>query len=168
MEFHMLFRRLIIVSTFVCSACGSDPFSNVGGTVDGHTVSSQSFYWGGPFLVMTDVAQTCKDMYWVQQGSWYIDGDEAPTDTDLVALQFSFNESDLTAGTYSVEGQAPVYAHVIVTNNSTMTVYRADSGTLTIDEITDNDRVLGSVNLMFDEEAVTGDFDVEWCNNIKG
>ena len=104
-------------------------------------------------------------MYWVKR-TW-IDGDQAPVSSDMVALQFTYNEGDVVAGTYSVEGAAPVTADLLVVEAGALQVFDASTGSILVDEVENGGIASGTFDLGFDEGSISGSFEVEYCNNLK-
>jgi hypothetical protein len=159
------FLPLLFLPTTFLAGCGIETYAELTGSVEGHSFTPVAAYWGGPFLVLTNEELACMDMSWVNRT--YVSGDEAPINKDLEAMQFTFNESDAVAGTYSVEGYAPVYGHFISINDGALDIWRAKTGSLVVDEITKQDVLIGTFNVGFDDGAMTGEFALEWCNNLK-
>ena len=149
------------------SACGAETFADITGEVEGVKVNATTFYWGGPYLVFTDTESDCKDMSWVQRGPTYENGGTAPTDSDMVALLFTFEATDVVETNASLEGDAPVDARVLTVEGDALTVYKAREGTLIVDSLEDEGVATGSFALGFEDGSLNGEFEIEWCNNLK-
>lgn len=147
------------------TACGSSTYADVAGTFDGAAFTPQAYYWGGPFVVFTSEVQDCIDMSWVRKG--FVDGDTVELSRDLRALQFTYNEGDVVEGTYSVEGNAPVAARFLSITAGAVDASVGRTGSLLVSDITGQDHLVGSFQIGFDEGNLTGDFEVENCNNLK-
>ena len=159
--------HLISLAAFLISGCSGAPYAEVNGSVDGYSLGPQTTYWGGPFLIMVNEPLECMDMSWVKRGTNFRDGDEAPLDDDIVALLFTYESDEVVVQNTSMEGDAPVDARVLVTRSGALAVYKADAGVLDVTEFNNNDDVLGSFDIGFDEDNINGDFQLEWCNNLK-
>ena len=150
------------------AACGSGTFTEITGTVAGVKLNPTTYYWGGPFLVFTNLEQDCKDMAWVERGPFFENGGEAPVSDDMVALLFTFEDTDVTGGTnVSLKGESAVDARLLVVESDALTVYKAKEGEFIVDEAEEGDHALGSFALSFDDGTLTGDYEVEWCTNLK-
>ena len=138
----------------------------VDGAVDGFNINEAgSIFFGGPFIVVTDVALDCRDMAWVQRT---YDVAAAPTDFDFVGLQFTYDEDDVSTGNYSVAGEAAVYAKALVVSGGVYTEYRSNGGELVVSELAPSSLVTGSFNVTFDEGSFgTELFEAEWCLNME-
>ena len=147
--------------------CTDAPYAEVSGSVGGYALSPMTTYWGGPFLIMANEPLDCMDMAWVKRGTNFRDGDESPLDEDIVALLFTYESDEVVVQNTSMEGDAPVDARVLVTRSGALAVYKADAGELDVSEITKNDDVIGSFDLGFDDDSLSGEFLLEWCNNLK-
>lgn len=151
------------------TGCGAKSFATINGSVDGVKLKAANFYWGGPFVVFTNLEGECSDVSWVDLGPRFSTGAEPPVADDLVALLFTYNDSDVVAGDNSVAGNAPVDARLIVIDDGAMTVTLADEGTIDVTDIDkDEGNAVGTFGLTFENGSLDGEFDVEWCNNLKG
>jgi hypothetical protein len=159
------FLPILCLPALFLAACGIDPYADLSGTVEGHSFTPVTAYWGGPFLVVTNESLECMDMSWVSRS--YVSGNEAPINRDMEAIQFTFNDSDAVPGTYSVEGDAPVHGHFISISDGALDTWRAKTGALIIDEINKQDVLIGTFDVAFDDGALSGEFAIEWCNNLK-
>ena len=147
--------------------CSGSPYAEVSGQVGDFKLSPLTTYWGGPFMILVDEPLDCMDMAWVKRGTNFRDGDEAPLDDDIVALLFTYEADEVVAQNTSLEGDAPVDARLLVTRDGGLAVYKATSGELDVSEITKKDDVVGSFDIGFDDGNLSGDFQLEWCNNLK-
>jgi len=146
--------------------CGGQYTYEIDGSVGAESLPAQTAFWGGPFIVFVDEILTCEDMAWVQKTN--LNGDEAPTDEDLIALQITYNDSDVVTGTYDVSGEAPVKAEFLQIAGWAFTVERADIGTLIVDEMEEEGTLYGSFNFGFDEDGqLSSAFTIPWCVNLK-
>lgn len=159
-------RPFVLLLAAFAMACGTDPYADISGSVAGSKFSPQAFFWGGPFIVFTDKAYECMDMYWVKRGPNYETGGEVPVEEDLTALLFTYEDPEVVTGDLSLEGDAPVDARMLVVKNGALTVYRGETGNLDVTEIGEEEDAVGSFNVGFDEGELTGDFQVEWCTNV--
>lgn len=153
------------LGTALLGGCGPKIVADISGLVDGSSFVVASAYWGGPFLVFFDLQVECMDAWWVSRN--YADGDEPPVDYPLLMVQFTFNESDVTAGNYNVAGQAPVDAVALRLADSTTQVWDARDGSLVIDSVGDQEPASGNFHIYFDNGEVEGNFEVDYCNNLK-
>lgn len=168
--------HVILVAIAACGAvpalgsgCGSEPFADISGSVDGVSLKAANFYWGGPFMVFTNLEGECADVSWVDLGPRFSTGGEPPVADDLVALLFTYNDSDVVEGDNSVAGNAPVDARLIVIEDAAMTVTLAEEGSIDITALDKEEgNAAGTFGLTFENGSLDGDFDVEWCNNLKG
>jgi hypothetical protein len=144
---------------------GCNPVDTVvEGEVAGRGLSVQSAWWGGPFVVLLDQPTECTDMHWVDR--YYFEG-EAQVEDDLVDLQLTWVDDEVSAGLYDVSGQAAVSAYFLVHDGGAFTPYKASSGQVTVDEVEAQGDAVGSFDLQFDAGTITGSFQVEWCTNLQ-
>jgi hypothetical protein len=148
-------------------ACGPDPYADISGSVGGEELKAQSFFWGEPYIVLSSEPFECMDMAWVKRGANFETGGAPPTDSDMTALLFTYEDTDVVAGSFSVEGDAPIDARLLVVSNGALTVYKARTGALDVDSVEAEEHAVGSFELGFDEGSLSGEFEVEWCNNLK-
>jgi hypothetical protein len=154
-----------IIPLLLSIGCGDDTIFDITGKVDGTAFTADSAYWGGPFVAFVNQPDDCMDYAWVQKS--IDENDDPPTDRDLKALLFTYEESDVAEGNNSVEGNAPVDARLIIVQDGALTVHRAQTGFLDLAEITKKDRAIGNFTLGFESGDLTGDFEIDWCNNLK-
>lgn len=161
--------RLQKLSLFalMVSGCSGTPYAEITGEVAGHELGALTTFWGGPFMLIADQPLDCMDMSWVKRGTNFRDGDEAPLDEDVVALLFTYESDEVAVQNTSLEGDAPIDARLLVTRDGALAVYKATSGELDVAEFNKQDDVLGSFNIGFEDGNLAGDFQLEWCNNLK-
>lgn len=135
------------------------------GSVGGQELAVNTAFWGGPFVVLTDQSYDCLEMGWVNR---YYQEEEPPVEDDLLALQFTFNESDVVEGIYDVAGEAALTARFLSVTDGVFTIEKGRSGQLIVDEITNGDVVNGSYDIMFDSGSLAGTLSLEFCTNLKG
>ena len=146
-------------------ACNQGSTFDLSGTDSYSKFNPGTAYYGASFIVFTDQTLECMDMVWVQKTN--MDGEEPPYDGNLKALQITFNESDVTEGSFSIGGEAPVKAEFLDIQDGTFGVSKATEGTLEVDSIEEEEFVTGAFNFAFSEGQISGTFDVMWCLNIK-
>ena len=95
--------------------CGSKASATVEGAVAGTRFTASNFWWGGPYIVLTDVEGECKDVAWAEPGPTFASGDEAPVEGDLNAVLITFLDTDVVKGDYA----GRVYGSVYDISNST-------------------------------------------------
>ncbi len=156
---------LRLAPLFLAIGCGSDPVMDITGSVDGTKFTAATAYFGGPFIAFVSTEDECMDFAWVQKS--IDENDDPPVERDIKALLFTFEESDVTKGNYSVEGNAPVDARFIMVESGALTVHRAREGFLDVTELEATDSAAGNFQLGFENGELNGDFDIEWCNNLK-
>ena len=127
---------------------------------------AKTVFHGDGFIVLFDREIDCLDVAWVDPT--YIDGSR-PTEIDVNALQFHFNDASqqgggIRVGTFSVAGDGVVTSRGLL-NVETFTNPLGREGTLTIDEA-DEDKVRGGFTVQFSEGAVSGEFESEFCRNL--
>lgn len=150
------------------TACGAKASATVEGAVDGVRFTASNYWWGGPFIVFTDVEGECKDVAWADPGPTFATGGEAPVDGDLNAVLVTFLDTDVVKGDYAVGQVAPVDVRFLHVDDGEMTVSIAQEGTLVVDETEAEGMTAGSIAVSFEDGSIEGDFDLEWCNNLKG
>ncbi|MDG1479633.1 MAG: hypothetical protein P8R54_08575 [Myxococcota bacterium] len=148
------------------AGCAGEGTAEITGSVDGLSITPTTLYWGGPFINFVSRDLDCDELAWVSKV--YEEGEEPPTDFDFTMLQISYSESDVVTGTYDLSGQAPVKAEVVNVTGAALTVFKANEGTLIIDEVVGEEDAVGSFAFTFDDfGTLTGDFAVPWCTNLK-
>jgi hypothetical protein len=162
----MTFPLLAMLAT----GCSPDFEARIAGAVDGLSVTPVTAYWGGPFIVFTGDDLDCEDFSFISK--FNEDGDEPLVDFDIRLLQISYNDSDVVAGSYDFSGESPVIAEVIDISGGAMSVYRATEGSLVVEGAEGEDLASGEFAISFEENdedlgALTGDFTLPWCTNLK-
>ena len=147
------------------TACGGDVPTEINGSVANQTISVASAFWGGPFILLSNREFDCTDMAWVERT---YDQGETPIEEDMTSFQVTFNDAEVSIGTFDVTGEAPVSARVLTTSSGAFGEYDARTGSVIIDEFTNKDEVIGSFELGFDQGDLDGTFQVEFCTNLKG
>ena len=153
---------LFFLSLFACKGGSSFDLS---GTDSYSGFKASTAFFGASYIVFTDNELECMDMSWIQKTN--MDGEEPPYDSNIKALQITFNESDVTEGSFSVGGEAPVKAEFLDIQDGTFGVSKATEGTLEVDSLEEESFVTGAFNFAFSEGQLSGTFDIEWCVNIK-
>ena len=149
------------------AGCAPDTYAEISGSVEGISIKPLTYYWGGPFLLFTSTEDDCMDVAWIQRGPTFASGDEAPVDYDLISLLFTFEGDAVCEGNYSVADDSVVDARVLSVQNGVLNVYKATSGELIVDEFNKDEHALGQFELGFDNGDLKGDFQIEYCNNMK-
>ncbi len=148
------------------AACGGGVGDTTAtGSVNGVELQVAVAYWGGPFVLLTDRDYDCLEMGWVNR---YYEEEEPPVEQDTVALQFTFNASDVVEGIYDVAGEAALTVRFLNVVDGAFTIEKGRSGQLLIDEMTNGDVVNGSYNITFDSGSIAGDLSLPFCTNLKG
>lgn len=153
-----------VVWTLLLAACG-DP-TLVDGSVAGHSMPEPGgVYWGGPFVVLTADALDCKDVAWVQRN--YTAG-VSPTDFDVVALQFAYDNDEVSEGYFSVAGDSAVFSKGIVVEGGAFTEHRARGGELVVESVEAQGPVIGTFSVTFEDGSWSTDhFEAEYCINLE-
>lgn len=144
-------------------ACGT-PDNEINGSVAGTSLSKpMSAWWGGPFILFTDIELSCYDTAWVRRT---YDAAESPTDFDVTALQFGFDNEEPLEGIFSVEGEAAVAAKAVFVVGGAFVEYRGRQGNLEVDSI-EGDLMEGSFDITFDDGSYSTEyFSAEYCSNL--
>lgn len=157
----------------VALGCKPDP-TVIDGDVDGRALNEPAtVMWGGPFVLFSDVELTCFDVSWVRRT---YDQAEAPTEFDIVALQFAFDNTEPVAGTFSVQGsEAAVSAKSVVVTGGAFIETRGREGNLVIDGPVEAGQPMSGqfwVNFGEDDDGNSkGDYETNWfyaeyCSNL--
>lgn len=156
-------NSLILLSLL---ACGKIPETDIAGTVGGHSIGVvATAYNGGPFMYFSDTPLDCMEAAFVTR---YYDPDELPTDIDHVGLQITFFDDDVIEGRFDLSGEAAVGATVLAVEGDSYEIYKARTGTLTVDEVDDRSRVFGTLDLDFGEDgSLSSEWATEWCVNVS-
>lgn len=145
------------------SACKA-PEATITGSVDGHELgSAATVVFGECFIAIAADPIDCLNMYWVSRH--YSQG-EAVTDFNFQALQFAYDDPQVTTGIFNVAGEAAVSSKFLVQEDMAFSQYLARGGDLTVDYV-DEDWVEGSFSIQFDEGSFEGDFVAQYCRNLK-
>jgi len=157
-------RTAIPTLLLLLSSCGGG-FAEVEGEVAGKGLTDiNTVMFGGPFIVMADVDLDCLDISWVTRH--YTQG-EAVTDYDFRMLQFAFSDPDVVEGVYNLAGEAAVTAKFLVQSDMAFAEYRGRGGNLQVDTVDEDKVAIGLFDLEFDEGALNGDYNAEWCRNLR-
>jgi hypothetical protein len=160
----MSLRPASLALAALLTGCGDKLPTEATGSVAGSELNIQTAWWGGPFVLLSNAELDCKDLAWVERV--YSVG-EAPTDTDLVALQITFNDSEVVEGVYDVTGEAPVSGRFLEIASGAFAEYRARTGTVELVELSGNGDASGTFALSFDDGSLEGSFVAEECSNLK-
>ncbi|MEC7948063.1 MAG: hypothetical protein VX265_10890 [Myxococcota bacterium] len=156
---------LALFSFLSLIGCGGGGELAVAGSVGGEKFNAKTAFFGGPFIAFTTAEEECMDFAWVKKS--IDEGDEVPVDRNVTSLLLTFDESDVTTGNHSVEGDAPVDARFVGVQGDVLTVHRAREGFLEVTELEDGDHAIGTVSLTFEDGSIAGDFDIDWCANLS-
>ena len=141
------------------------PSAEVSGEVAGQGLPEvNTVMFGGPFIILSDIAIDCIDLAWVTRH--YSQG-EAVTDYDFRLLQFAFSDPEVYAGVFNLAGEAAVTGKFLVQKEGAFAEYRGREGNLQVDELDQDAWALGLFDMGFDEGQMDGTFDAEWCRNLK-
>lgn len=147
-------------------ACTGDE-TVIDGSVDGERIELPgTVLWGGPFVVFMDEALDCFDVDWVRRT---YDAGTAPSETDVVALQFGFDDDVPQMGVSSVGGTDSIAdAKMVIVRGGAFTEIRDRDGTITIDVMEDGGDMEGSFSVNFGDsgDLSTSYFLAEYCNNL--
>ena len=170
MEEHM--SRWMWLNTLLISACGGGAgFADIEvGSIEGTPFEDvKAVYQGNSHIVFFDRDIDCLETAWISPN--YIDGED-PTggDYSFVALQFTFDASRPSNGTFSVAPDAPVKGYGLVNdaqyNEGSFTYFRGRDGFMTIDSV--NEKVVeGSFDIQFASDRVSGSFEAAYCRNLR-
>lgn len=146
--------------------CGGVPETRFEGSVAGRSLADISTaYFGGPFVIFTDTPLDCMEVAWVTR---YYDEAEPPTTTDLTGLQITFFDDDVIEGRYDLGGEAAVGVRLLVVEDDEFTVINGREGTLTVDEVSAEESVFGTLDVDFGEDgSLSADWAAEWCVNVS-
>ena len=160
-------KRLLVL-LLAATGCGLAP-TTVEGSVAGEPMSEiQTVLWGGRYIVLIDEPLDCIDLAWVNHT--YTEGMDLG-DVDFAALQFTFSRGvEVLEGTFSVQGAAEVNAKFLDYRDGIFDAsdeYRARDGFLSVGTVSDKDRASGDFELDFgDGQALSGEFEAQWCVNL--
>lgn len=153
-----------IVATVLASGCGG-PHAEVSGTVlDVGFGETTSVFFGGPYLVISNLDADCMDVAFVARN--YEEG-EAPTTIDTQVLQFAWSGDEIVEGRSTVDVGASVSATVVSVIDGALRFDHASNGVITVDSATE-DEVTGSFETVtFEDGTLNGTFTAEWCRNLR-
>ncbi len=124
-------------------------------------------FFGGPYIVMTPSDNvTCETVVFVRQS--YETG-SPPTTTPIELLQFTFVGADVSTGPKSIAlSDSEVTSIVLATDGTHFDFDRATAGSIQVDTLNSQKTASGSFSgVTFADGSVDGDFDAEWCTNLK-
>jgi hypothetical protein len=146
------------------TGCGG-PYALVEGKVAGKGLTEvNTVMFGGPFIIVSDVELECMDAAFVTRH--YSQG-EAVTDFDFEMLQFSFSDPEVTTGVYNLAGEASVTSKFLVQSDGAFAEYRGREGNLEVDQLEEDSFAVGIFNVSFDDGTLEGEYEAEWCRNLK-
>ena len=160
-----LFFSLSALSLCTLGAgCGGGAFVSGTGSVGEHKFEPIVGYWGGPFMYISNDDVDCMDMGWMEK--YPSNGEASPAPTQQ-GLQITFKESDVVAGTYNAEGASPISAFFLAMDSDLLSLAKAESGVLSVDTLDNEGSAVGSFDFKFADGDISGEFDIEWCRNLK-
>ena len=137
-------------------------------TGDGIELNPTAAYFGASYILLLEEALSCQDMYWVQKTN--LDGETPPYDSNLKALQMTFNSEDgmVFKGSHSLGGTSAIKAELLTIKGEEFSVVRATEGILDVNELENEAAVTGAFNFVFPTGSLSGTFEnIPWCINIK-
>jgi hypothetical protein len=147
-------------------ACTGDE-TVITGSVDGESLELPgTVFWGGPFVVFMDESLGCFDVDWVRRT---YDAGTSPSESDVVALQFGFDDDTPQQGVSSVGGTDSIAdAKMVIVRGGAFTEIRDRDGTITIDTMEPQGDMEGSFSVNFGDSGSleTSYFYAEYCNNL--
>jgi hypothetical protein len=144
--------------------CGGS-WATVEGEVAGRSFGDiNTVMFGGPFLIIADVDLECIDVAWVTR---HYNQGEAVTDYDFQLLQFAFSDPYVYEGVFNLAGEASVNSKFIMQADEAFAEYRGREGNLQIDRLETDSLAVGLFDVGFDEGQLSGEFEAEWCRNLK-
>ncbi len=148
----------------LAAGCGGS-YAVVDGEVAGKGLNDiNTVMFGGPFIIITDAQLDCLDVAFVTRH--YSQG-EAVTDFDFRLLQFAFSDPEVNSGVYNLAGESSVTAKYLVQTDGAFAEYRGREGNLEVDDLEEDKFALGIFDVSFDEGSLSGDYQAEWCRNLK-
>ncbi len=159
-------RTLAIPTALLLLAVGcGGSYAIVDGEVAGKGLTDiNTVMYGGPFIIITDASLECLDVAFVTRH--YSQG-EAVTDFDFKMLQFAFSDPDVSTGVYNLAGESSVPPKYLVPSDGAFAKYRGREGNLEVDALEEDKFALGIFNVTFDEGGLSGEYEAEWCRNLK-
>lgn len=159
--------RTIVIPTLMlllAAGCGGS-YAIVDGEVAGKGLADiNTVMFGGPFIIFTDAELDCLDVAFVTRH--YSQG-ESVTDFDFRLLQFAFTDPEVYAGVFNLAGEASVTAKFLVQTDGAFAEYRGREGILEVDDYQEDQLALGIFDVSFDEGTLSGEYEAEWCRNLK-
>ncbi len=149
----------LLPALLLLPACGG-----IGGDLAGGDFSPVQGFFGGPFIVFSNQAIDCMDLWWVNKN---YDEDEVPWDQSFDILQITFNNADVVEGTFDVSGVSPVSAARLIGEGDTFDIDDVSSGLLIIDKVKENSKVSGEAELQLGSGIISGSFSVGHCVNLS-
>ncbi len=148
----------------LAAGCGGS-YAIVDGEVGGKGLTDvNTVMFGGPFIIISDADLECLEVAFVTRH--YSQG-EAVTDFDFKLLQFAFSDPDVSTGVYNLAGEASVTAKYLAQSDGAFAEYRGREGILEVDQLEDDKFALGIFDVSFDEGELSGQYEAEWCRNLK-
>lgn len=157
-------RITLALLALVATACAEDTL--VDGDIAGRAMPEPGgVYWGGPFIVLTGDPLDCIDVAWVQRN--YTAG-VSPTEFDVLALQFAYDQDEVSTGYFSVAGESAVFAKAVLVEGGAFVEHRARGGELQVDVVEAQGVVEGSFSVTFEDGSLsTSYFQAEYCVNLE-
>jgi hypothetical protein len=154
---------VFLLPLLALAACGGG--ADVSGTALGIPFADTPYvFFGGPFIVISNIETDCEALSFVR-GNYEVGS--APTEDDAQLLQFGFTAGDVVEGQKSISVTASVSAAVVKVNDGAFDFAYADGGVIDVTSVTD-DRVQGTFEgVAFEDGSLDGDFDADWCRNLK-
>ncbi len=145
------------------AACGGG--ADVTGKALGINFEKTRYAWfGGPFIVISNIETDCEAISFVRSN--YEIGN-APTDSDMQILQFGFASSDVTEGQKSIAPTASVNATVVKIDGGAFDFAYADGGVINVESLSEDNAQGTFEGVAFEDGTLDGEFDAEWCRNLK-
>lgn len=165
----MRLNALLAAASCLLLGCGG-PHAEVEGTTLGVEFGETgSVFFGGPFVVISNLDTDCMGVAWVERN--YQEG-QAPVDGDAQVLQFAWSaEGDgIVEGTSTIDVGASVSAAAVIVTDGVISFDHASGGVMTIDTYEAEKEATGSFEgVTFDDGGIlSGTFTAEWCRNLTG
>jgi hypothetical protein len=145
------------------AGCGPGAGEITGSFIDHEMSELKAAYHGGPYLLLLSSDVDCIDTSWIEKNY----GDAAPdgASVDFTALQFTFDGSDVLAGTFSVAGAAQARAFGLYHEGDSWDAVSGRDGVLNVTSVDDN-HAEGEFDITFAQGNLTGTFTTDYCRNI--